>query len=93
MTTIFGILILFCAYVIYQIVVDDPFSGSENVFVRHTGSGDETDIRYQKYPPDTPVPEYSGPAVVADHVDRGTWLHIVLGDKPEFGIKVLILEL
>ena len=74
-----------------QIVVTSPFSPSKDVLLYDPATGDSTSIDFEPYTTE-PKPNYTGFAVVPEYskADGGTWLHLVVGTKPEEGVRILV---
>ena len=74
-----------------QIVVTSPFSPGKEVFLHDPATGSSTSIDFEPYTTE-PKPYYTGFEVVPEYSKAagGTWLHLVVGTKPEEGVRILV---
>jgi hypothetical protein len=74
-----------------QIVVTSPFSPGKEVFLHDPATEDSTYIAFESYTTE-PKPNFTGFAVVPEYSEAagGTWLHLVVGTRPEEGVRILV---
>lgn len=74
-----------------QIVVTRPFSAGKNVSLDDPATESSVPIFFEPYTTE-PNPNYTGFVVVPTYSKAagGTWLHLVVGTKPEEGVRILV---